>query len=179
VPNANEDRPPTVAWAGPRSGSTVRANRGVLLRAKASDDHGVARVRFLDDGRLACQDTTAPFQCRYRPHGGDVGRDTLIAVAVDARGQTASAVRPVRVGRFTAGRLALSVSGLVAHGRLRLPARVSRKLGCRGRVMVRGAGVTRRARLSKRCTYRVPVPAAGRYHARFGGNGVLRPKRSE
>jgi hypothetical protein len=55
---------------------------------------------------------------------------------------------------------------------------VSRKLGCRGTVIVRGKGTSRRARLSKRCTYRTRVPAAGRYRARFAGNGVLRPKRS-
>jgi hypothetical protein len=31
-----------------------------------------------------------------------------------------------------------------------------------------------RARLSERCTYRVRMPVAGPFRARFGGNGVLR-----
>jgi hypothetical protein len=177
VANATEDHAPTVAWARPKRGAAVNANRGTTLRVTAADDHGVAQVRFLDDDRVVCVDRVAPYTCRYRPRGGDVGRDTLTAVAVDGAGQTASAVRTVRVGRFSPRRLTLSRHGTIASGRLRLPARVSRRLGCRGTVNVRGAGAGRRTRLSKRCTYRVRMPFAGPMRARFGGNAVLRPAR--
>jgi Bacterial Ig domain/RTX calcium-binding nonapeptide repeat (4 copies) len=178
VGNATEDHPPTVAWIRPTAGSHVNANRGATLRVNAADDHGVAQVRFLDDARVVCVDRVAPFTCRYRPRGGDVGRDTLTAVAVDGAGQTASAVRSVRVARFSPRRLTLSRHGTIASGRLRLPARVSRRLGCRGTVTVRGAGASRRARVSKRCTYRVRMPFAASVRARFGGNAVLRPARA-
>ena len=79
-----------------------------MLSVNATDDRGLAKVQFFDDDRLLCEDTAAPFNCAYQPRGGDVGRNTLIAVAIDGAGQTTSAVRAVTVRRFAA-------QGHVAH----------------------------------------------------------------
>ena len=48
-----------------------------------------------------CEDLAAPYECAYTPRGGDVGRNTLVAIAVDTAGQTSSVVRAVTVRRFT------------------------------------------------------------------------------
>ena len=72
--NANEDKPPTVTFTSPAANATkVSANKGTTLAATATDDKGVAKVQFLDDERVVCEDTAAPYTCAYKPGGGDVG----------------------------------------------------------------------------------------------------------
>ena len=63
----------------------------------------------MDDDRTLCEDSEAPFTCSYQPRGGDVGRNTLIAVAVDGANQTTSVPRPVTVRRFEARELGISL----------------------------------------------------------------------
>ena len=75
----------------------------------ATDDRGLAKVQFLDDDRVVCEDLAAPYECAYQPRGGDVGRNTLVAIAVDTAGQTTSVVRAVTVRRFTSPGLSLSL----------------------------------------------------------------------
>ena len=96
-----DDRPPTVAFTSPAAGALVDPRLVPPLRANASDDKGVTRVTFYDDGDFVCADTAAPFGCPYSPTGDDVGRNTLIAVAQDRLGQTSAAFRQVNLAKFT------------------------------------------------------------------------------
>jgi Ca2+-binding RTX toxin-like protein len=189
---ANSDLPPAVAFAAPAAHAALGANAATLLQATASDDHGVALVRFLDGDRLLCEDAAAPFSCAYQPQGGDVGRDTLLAIAYDLAGQSATAIAPVSVGRFRAPlSLALTPArdrsapyAFKAHGRLALPATVTRGQGCSGKVTVTAkAGkhtlATRHVKLSSHCGFSVTVrfhsrPATKlKFSARFAGNDVI------
>ena len=95
-----EDRPPSITITAPGDGATINPSAAPPITAQADDDQGVARVGFLDDGKLVCSDNTAPYECPYTPAGDDVGRNTLIAIAVDGSGQTAVDFRAVSVGRF-------------------------------------------------------------------------------
>jgi hypothetical protein len=194
----NEDNPPTVAWSAPASGSRLSTTAPNTLTAAANDDKGIARVDFLDDERTVCSDTTAPYTCDYRPQGDDVGRNTLVAIAVDTSGQTASAVRAVVVPRF-AGRLSARTRPrrdtrapyrFTTTGRLTLPTAVTPAQGCRGTVTVqikagRKTVSTRRVRLRSDCSYRSRVtfrikrrlrPRTLRRSVRFGGNAVMAAK---
>ena len=191
----NDDEPPVVAWSAPASGARLSTTAANTLSASASDDRGIARVDFLDDERTVCSDTTAPYTCDYRPQGDDVGRNTLVAIAVDTSGQTASAVRAVVVPRFV-GRLSARTTPrrdttapyrFTTTGRLRLPVGVTPGQGCRGTVTVqikagRKTVSTRRVRLRSNCTYRSRVtfrirqrlrPRTLRRTVRFGGNAVM------
>jgi len=195
--NPFEDKPPTVAWTAPASGASLSTTSANTLSASASDDKGIARVQFLDDERTVCSDATAPYSCDYRPQGDDVGRNTLVAIAVDTSGQTASAVRAVVVPRFvptlsartTPRRDTSAPYRFATSGRLTLPAGVTPAQGCEGTVTVQiKAGSktvsTRRAQLRSNCTYRSQVtfrlpsrlrPRTLRVVTRFGGNEVLSP----
>ena len=191
----NDDRAPVVAWSAPASGARLSTTAPNTLSATASDDRGIARVDFLDDERTVCSDTTAPYTCDYRPQGDDVGRNTLVAIAVDTSGQTASAVRAVVVPRFV-GRLSARTTPrrdttapyrFTTTGRLTLPAAVTPAQGCRGTVTVqikagRTTVSTRRVALRRNCTYRSRVtfrirqrlrPRTLRRSVRFGGNAVM------
>jgi hypothetical protein len=191
VTSVIEDAPPTIAWSTPAPTKALKANDVTVLEATASDDRGVSAVRFLDDERLVCEDTTAPYTCGYQARDEDVGRNTLTLVAVDGAGQTASAQRAVVVSRFKPV-LSLGVDPardrhgpyrFSARGRVVRPATVHRRAGCSGRVTLtvkdgRRTVATRRLRLSKRCTYGADLRFARAYgalrvSARFGGNAVF------
>lgn len=197
-PVALEDRPPTVAFTAPGAGATIAANTPTALTATAGDDRGVARVLFMDDDRVVCTDTAAPYDCAYQPRAEDVNRNTLTAVAVDTSEQAAFATRTVVVPRFTATRLTASTRPrrdrrrpfrFTTSGRLALPAGVNRALACNGTVsiQVKTAGTTistRRTRLSRTCSFRsrvifrVPRRLVRRrlqVTARFTGNSVVKP----
>ena len=198
---ALEDLPPTVAFSAPARGSRIQSNTPTTLTATAGDDRGVAQVVFLDDERVVCTDTAAPYECSYQPRGEDVNRNTLAAVAVDTTGQIAFAGNTVVVPRFAATRLTVSTSPrrdrrspfrFTTTGRLRLPATVTSALGCSGQVAVQiKAGKktisTRRVRLSRSCRYRSSVrftlprrlnPRRLRVQARFAGNTIVARKSS-
>lgn len=196
---ASEDRPPSVAFTTP--GEDARVGRPSTVTVDAGDDRGVARVLLIDDGRVVGQDDAAPYSFSYAPGADDVGRNTLVAVAVDAAEQTATAVRPVRVDRFAATLRAAArpardrrapyrfrISGTIAP-----PAGVDRAQACRaGTVAVQVKNgtrtiSTRRARVSRACTYSLSVVfrdrrrlGRGRLQAtvRFLGSDVLAPRTS-
>jgi hypothetical protein len=107
---------------------------------------------------------------------------------------SSTGVRPRRAGRLTArvspGRDLRAPFVFRITGRLGLPAGVPAATGCRGRVSVqtkRGRTTisTRRASLTRSCTFRVRVSFTNRrrfgtvkrlkFTARFGGNRVVRP----
>jgi hypothetical protein len=199
VGNANdipEDAPPTVAFAAPAENASL-PGRGASVTVDAADDHGIARVVLIDDGRVVATDTVAPYVFSYRPLGSDLGANTLIAQAVDGREQASTAVRRVRVGRFDPARVTTTV--LPARdrarpfrfrvtGTVRRPQGVTAAQGCAaGTVTVtvkRGVRTiaSRRAKLQRTCTYAATVAVSQRgrltVKARFGGNAVLQARSS-
>lgn len=195
--NAPEDRPPSVAFTSPAENALLPAS-GTTLTAAATDDRGVANVRFIDDNQTVCVDSSAPFTCAYRPGAGDVGRNTLVAIATDGSGQTAAAIRTVRVNLFVPRSLSSRVSPtrdrrasyrFTTRGTLSLPTPITKAQGCRsGQVSVqvkRGKTTlsTRRANLRRDCTYSTTVTFSSRrrlgrtgrlrFTARFTGNAIL------
>jgi hypothetical protein len=193
-----DDHPPAVSWASPIAGASLTANDATTLEVNASDDRGLSRVQFFDDDRLVCEDGSAPYTCAYRPRGGDVGRNTLIAVGIDSANQATSAIRPVEVRRFTAPALTLSLRPsrdrrrpykFQARGRLSRPTSVSPSQGCSGTIAVtakrRSRTVeTQRVALSRTCeyranfTFRTRAARRLRMQARFAGNEILSAKSS-
>ena len=193
--NANEDKAPTVTFDTPAADAalTTGVNR---LTASASDDRGVAQVLFMDDTRIICTDTSAPYTCDYTPSGEDVGQNTLAVMAVDTSQQTATAMRATTVPRFlptitskvSPKRDRTAPYTFTTTGTVTLPATVSPELGCTGtvtvQIKVRSRTVsTRRAKLSKSCTYRSKVAFGSRLRAkrlkvtaRFLGNAVVLPR---
>jgi Ca2+-binding RTX toxin-like protein len=191
-----DDRPPLVTWTAPDSGASLSADATSTLAVSATDDRGIAKVQFFDDDRLVCEDAAAPYTCAYAPRGADVGRDTLVARAVDTGDQSTSAIQAVTVDRFGARSLSLTLSPsrdrkapyrFFASGKLTLPAPVSRTQGCGdGQVTITiKAGKktvgTRRIPISRVCEYKLRIsfphrPASTstlRFTARFSGNDVL------
>ena len=195
---ASEDKPPTVAWTAPASAAKLSTKTTNTLSVTATDDKGISQVVFLDDEKVVCTDTTAPYTCDYRPTGGDVGRNTLVAMAIDTSQQTATAVRTVTVPRFAPRSVTSSTkpksdtSGprtFTTTGRVNRPTGVTAGQGCKGKVTVTfKAGKktisTRRVNLRKNCrysskvTFSIPSRLAGRLQVvvRFAGNAVLTGK---
>jgi Ca2+-binding RTX toxin-like protein len=202
-PVALEDRPPGVTFDAPRAGARIAANTPTTLRASATDDRGVARVLFMDDDRVVCTDTEAPYECVYQPRAEDVNRNTLSAVAVDSSDQAGFATRTVTVPRFSATRLTATTTPrrdrtrpfrFTTTGRLTLPASLPvTRTACRGRISIQvktgGSTIsTRRTTLTRACTYRsrvtfrVPrrfVRRALKVTVRFGGNAVVAPRNAK
>ena len=198
VPDVPEDKAPAVAFTAPSPSAVLSTTAPNVLTATATDDRGIVQVIFSTGERTICVDTTAPYSCEYRPTSADVGRDTLIAVAVDSAQQTASAVRVVSVPRFKAISLTSVTSPkrdkkapftFTTKGRLALPAGVLRAAGCKGTVDVsfkagKKTVSSRRVALkgdcsySSRVTFRLPNrlnPKTLRVVVVFSGNVVMDP----
>ena len=143
--NALDDRPPTIAWAFPKANARLKADPSNPLTVTAADDRGIAMVRFLDDDEVICEITAPPYTCGYRANLGDVGRNTLSAVAVDTAGQTTTIQRAVTVNRFRPPLKITIERGFRITGRLE-----SAGAGCRGTVTVRA--VRRQAHRSRRAS---------------------------
>jgi hypothetical protein len=81
---------PTVAITSPKSGDTI--TQPVAIRADASDDAGVAGVRFFVDGaEIGAEDTAAPYETSmWDASFVDGSSHTLTAVARDVAGNTAT-----------------------------------------------------------------------------------------
>ena len=200
VGSAREDRPPTVSFAGPSENTFLPTASASTITALATDDRGVAEVRLIDDGDVVGTDTTAPYTFSYRPRGDDVGRNTLVLLAVDTSDQTASAVRPLRVMRFAPRALLFKVTPTRDRfapfryrttGHIRMPRGVTKAQGCRkGRVSIqikRGSKTisSRRVALGKKCGFSSRVTfhtrrrvgfGSLRFVVRFLGNSVLIPR---
>ena len=198
-PAAADDRPPTVAFSAPLEDALIATARPSAITVDAADDRAVTRVLLMDDGRVVGVDDSAPYRFDYQPTGDDVGRNTLVAVAVDAAEQTGTAVRPVRVDRFlpviraavrTARDRRAPYRFRVA-GALRLLAGVDAATACRAGVVSvqvkRGTRTisTRRARLTRACGFASTVTFRDRRRlgngrlkvtARFLGTRVLAPR---
>jgi Big-like domain-containing protein len=80
--------PPSVSLTAPADGALLAGS--VTLTANASDDVGVASVQFLVDGQPLPTDTTAPYAAAWNTRTAADGRHTLVAVARDAAGNSAT-----------------------------------------------------------------------------------------
>jgi Big-like domain-containing protein len=79
--------PPTVGMTSPASGATVSGS--VNVSANASDNVGVAGVRFqLDGAPLGAEDTTPPYSVAWDSSSAVPGSHSLRAVARDAANNT-------------------------------------------------------------------------------------------
>jgi Bacterial Ig domain/RTX calcium-binding nonapeptide repeat (4 copies) len=177
----DDDHPPALQWSAPKNRAKVSGDSPATLIVTATDDRGVALVEFYDDDRKLCTVTAAPYACAYHPTGGDVGRNTVRAVAVDAAGQSATVVRVVNVLRFRPRGVSIRAAGRVVSGRISRPARVTSGQGCHGTVTVtaKAGGRTlarRKVGITHKCTYRARLGHGSRARAtaRFNGNAVLR-----
>jgi CSLREA domain-containing protein len=200
--NSPNDAPPKVSFDAPAPHATLAASTPTVLRASASDDKGVAKVQFVDDERVICEDTAAPYTCSFQPTGVDVGKKTFVAIAVDTAKQTATALRTVKVARFSLLGLTIRTTPkndpsspftFTTTGRLLLPPGVTRETGCHGRVAVQiKAGKktisTRRVKVTQACTYTSKVsftlplrlrPRRLNVRAIFSGNETLNGRRSK
>ncbi|HEX8204593.1 MAG TPA: Ig-like domain-containing protein [Solirubrobacteraceae bacterium] len=201
APDVPEDLPPSVQFTSPAPGALTS---GVTtLTASATDDLGVGQVLFIDDDRVVCADTVAPYTCDYQPRAEDVGRNTLLVMAVDTAQQTATAFRAFSVPRFAAA-LSIRVGPkrdaslplrFRTSGALGLPQQVGAALGCAGgfvAVQVKAGRTTisnRRVRVRSDCTYSSVVTFRNRKRFRtrrslrvvavYAGNAVLDSARSE
>jgi hypothetical protein len=188
-----DDRAPLLSWAAPGAQASLSPDTPTTLRVDASDDRGLAKVQFLDDDRVVCEDAAAPYECAFQPRGGDVGRNTLVAIAVDTAGQTTSVVRAVTVRRFTSPGLTLKLQpsrdrrapyNFRATGLLRRPTTVAPSQGCSGQVVIRAkrgsktvstirTRLNRKCEFDKRITFRSRVSSRIRLTAKFEGNEII------
>jgi hypothetical protein len=175
VLNLGEDLAPSLAWTSP-AGTSARAGVRTTLQATAGDDRGVLSVGFLDDDRVVCTDTSAPYTCDYRPGADDIGRNTLVAVVTDLAGQTATVTRTITVARYSPRAVTLRVRNGVASGKLELPSGAP----CDGTVTIRAASRVKRTAVRRDCTYRTSlrVRDGARVTASFGGSDTVTAKRS-
>jgi len=87
---------PVVSLTSPASGASVSGS--VTITAEASDDVGVARVRFFVDGvQLGTDDTTAPYAIAWDTTTAANGSHTVAATGYDAAGNSASSSVTVNV----------------------------------------------------------------------------------
>ncbi|HIL94723.1 MAG TPA: hypothetical protein EYG51_02245, partial [Pseudomonadales bacterium] len=86
--------PPTVSVLNPAGGATVSGT--LTIDATASDNVGVTRVDFFDDGVLLSSDTTSPYSATWDTTTVADGLHALSASALDAAGNPGTSA-PVNV----------------------------------------------------------------------------------
>ncbi|AWT34378.1 hypothetical protein GCM10008956_25600 [Deinococcus arenae] len=77
--------------------STLTSPGTVTFTANASDNVGVTKVEFYDNGTLIATDTTAPYAASKAYTGADNGTHTITAKAFDAQGQATSSTTTLTV----------------------------------------------------------------------------------
>jgi hypothetical protein len=179
------DLPPAVTLTAPGPGTTFSGS--LALQASASDDHGIARVEFLIDGKLVTSDSSAPYATTWKaPRKLAYGAHTVSARAVDSSGQatTTAAVSVTRARSTTT-----TLTAYVAARGTRVTAVVRGRVrgGHRGRVRVHvlrrgssGRHAVAQVTRSGRFTVRLPLPGRQRYRIRasYSGAAGAAPSRS-
>ena len=84
----NDVTPPSVAISAPAAGATVKGT--IAASATATDNLGVTRVEFLEEGTLLGSDTSSPYTYAWNTRTGANGARTLTARAYDAAGNTST-----------------------------------------------------------------------------------------
>ncbi|WP_224368090.1 Ig-like domain-containing protein [Hyalangium versicolor] len=98
----NEKMPPTAVLTQPTEGTSVEGT--VLLKAEATDNVAIQRVKFWVNGRLLGSDESAPYELPWNTLETANGTATLVAEAVDTSSNTTSstAVRVTVMNASTA-----------------------------------------------------------------------------
>jgi hypothetical protein len=87
VSNIADPTPPTVSLTAPAAGATISGT--TTISASASDNIGVAGVRFIVDGAtVGTEDTSSPFSIVWNSASVANGSHVLRAIARDAAGNT-------------------------------------------------------------------------------------------
>jgi len=114
---------PAITVSSPSEGASVPGS--VVIVASATDNTAVVRVEFFVDGVSVGNDTTAPFQWPLVAGSLKDGNHTLMVVAYDAAGNSASSVRHVTavnvpgglgLGPFAVGGLIVILAVIAAIG---------------------------------------------------------------
>jgi len=92
-PTKGDPNPPSISLMSPNEGQTFSGG-SLTISATASDDIGVARVDFVEDGVITASMTSAPYQ-RTSNLGSVDGNHTIEARAYDAAGNRSSDVRHI------------------------------------------------------------------------------------
>jgi Big-like domain-containing protein len=131
---SNDITPPTVSITSPANGATVSGT--ITVTANASDNVGVAGVRFrLDGANLGAEDTSAPYSVSWNTTGVAAGTHTLTAVARDAAGNTrTSAPITVTVNDSTLPTVSITspANGATVSGTITVTASASDTVGVVG-----------------------------------------------
>src|SRR3989454_352565 len=115
--------PPSIPVASPFEGASVPGS--VVIVASATDNTAVVRVEFFVDGVSVGNDTTAPFQRPLAAGSLKDGNHTLMVIAYDEAGNSASSVRHVTavnvpgglgLGPFAVGGLIVILAVVAAVG---------------------------------------------------------------
>ena len=137
-------------------------------------------VRFLDDDEVICEVTAPPYTCGYRANTGDVGRNTLSAVAVDTAGKTTMIERAVTVSKFSPP-LKLTVergfrlTGRLEVGRRGLP-RDRDRARRRRQAHPRDAQAQAQLALHLQDDDQARPPLRPAFRANFAGNALVTPR---
>jgi hypothetical protein len=91
----DDNTPPSVAITSPAHGATVGGT--VTITASASDDVGVAKVRFWVDGTYLSYDASAPYTRTWNTAGYADGAHVIRVQAVDHAGNVSDASITVTV----------------------------------------------------------------------------------
>ena len=91
------DRPPTIEITNPSYGAVV--SRTVTIRANASDDVEIDRVKIYIDENLVKTDSSSPYSHNWDTTQYSVGSHTIKVICYDIANQTASDTLLVRVDR--------------------------------------------------------------------------------
>jgi hypothetical protein len=164
------------------------ASAGVLVNVTPLAKAGIRQLDVYLGTRKICTLTKAPYTCKVRPRGADVGRQSLRVVVTDLNGATAESSRNVVVLQFKPKGLSLAASTRGSRttitGKLKLPSQVSLAEGCKSGsvrlVVKRGSRVLddSQVRVSKTCSFTKRLSATRSkaklsVSARFSGNTVL------
>lgn len=85
------DAPPEISQFdidGSTTPAEVSSTRTVLLDVDVTDDVGIDRVEFYDDGELVATSTSSPYTAQVLLSSADNGAHTFTATAFDTAGQT-------------------------------------------------------------------------------------------
>ena len=86
------------------------ASSGVLVSVTPIAKAGIRQLDVYLGTRRICTLTKAPYTCKVRPRGSDVGRQSLRVVVTDLNGATAESSRSVVVLQFKPKSLSLAAS---------------------------------------------------------------------
>jgi len=163
------------------------ASAGVLVNVTPIAKAGIRQLDVYLGTRRICTLTKAPYTCKVKPRGTDVGRQSLRVVVTDVNGATAESSRNVVVLQFKPKGMSLAASTRGSRttitGKLKLPTQVTMAEGCKSGsvrlVVKRGSRVIddSQVKLGRYCSFSKRISSGSKaklsVSARFMGNSVL------